>query len=68
MKIVLVEDALSVAQVMTLRLKSYGHEVVHAENGQKAVSIFEAICPDLILMDIETLMSSPDMALVADAA
>jgi diguanylate cyclase (GGDEF)-like protein len=53
MKILLVDDARSVAQVMTSRLNSYGYEVVHAENGQKAVEIFPTLCPDLILMDIE---------------
>ena len=35
MKILLVDDARSVVQVMTSRLNSYGYEVVHAENGQK---------------------------------
>ena len=53
MKILLVDDARSVAQVMTARLNSYGYEVVHAENGQMAVELFAALCPDLILMDIE---------------
>jgi diguanylate cyclase (GGDEF)-like protein len=53
MKILLVEDARSVAQVMTSRLNSYGYEVVHAENGQRAVEMFPQICPDLVLMDIE---------------
>jgi diguanylate cyclase (GGDEF)-like protein len=53
MKILLVDDARSVAQVMTSRLNSYGHEVVHAENGAQAVEIFPVLCPDLILMDIE---------------
>ena len=53
MKILLVDDARSVAQVMTSRLNSYGHEVVHAGNGQKAVELFATLCPDLILMDIE---------------
>jgi diguanylate cyclase (GGDEF)-like protein len=53
MKILLVDDARSVAQVMTSRLNSYGYEVVHAENGQKAVDLFPTLCPDLILMDIE---------------
>lgn len=53
MKILLVDDARSVVQVMTSRLNSYGYEVVHAENGQQAVDLFAALCPDLILMDIE---------------
>jgi diguanylate cyclase (GGDEF)-like protein len=53
MKILLVDDARSVVQVMTSRLNSYGYEVVHAENGQRAVELFPALCPDLILMDVE---------------
>lgn len=53
MKILLVEDARSVVKVMTARLSSYGHDVVHAENGQVAVDLFEKESPDLILMDIE---------------
>jgi diguanylate cyclase (GGDEF)-like protein len=53
MKILLVEDARSVALVMTARLNSYGYEVVHAEDGQKAVDLFPGLCPDLVLMDIE---------------
>ena len=53
MKILLVDDARSVVQVMTSRLNSYGYEVVHAANGQQAVQVFATLCPDLILMDIE---------------
>ena len=53
MKILLVEDAKSVVQVMTARLRSYGYEVFHAENGERAVEVFGTIAPDLILMDIE---------------
>lgn len=53
MNILLVEDARSVVRVMTARLSSYGHDVVHAENGQVAVELFEKESPDLILMDIE---------------
>jgi diguanylate cyclase (GGDEF)-like protein len=53
MRILLVEDAKSVVQVMTARLSSYGHEVVHAENGKVAVKQFETTSPDLVLMDIE---------------
>lgn len=46
-KILLVDDARSVAQVMTSRLNSYGHEVVHAENGAQTVEIFPTTCPTL---------------------
>jgi diguanylate cyclase (GGDEF)-like protein len=52
-KILLVDDARSVVLVMTSRLRSYGHEVVTAENGQAAVEKFRLMAPDLILMDVE---------------
>ncbi|WP_395669291.1 diguanylate cyclase domain-containing protein [Rhodoferax sp.] len=53
MKILLVEDARSVVKVMTARLLSYGHEVVNAQNGLEAVTMFADMQADLILMDIE---------------
>ncbi len=53
MKILLVDDARSVAMVMTARLSSYGHDVVLANNGQEAVAQFATQAPDLVLMDIE---------------
>jgi len=53
MKILLVEDAKSVVKVMTARLSSYGYEVFHAENGERAIQFFVDTAPDLILMDIE---------------
>lgn len=53
MKILLVDDARSMIQIMTARLRSYGHEVIHAENGQIAVEVFRNTAPDLVLMDIE---------------
>jgi diguanylate cyclase (GGDEF)-like protein len=52
-RILLVEDARSVVMVMTSRLKSYGYEVHHAENGQRAVEEFQSVDFDLVLMDIE---------------
>ncbi len=53
MKILLVEDARSVAALMAARLTSFGHEVELAENGQAAVDRFSSTAPDLVLMDIE---------------
>ena len=53
MKILLVDDARSVVQVMTARLSSYGYDVVYAENGQRAIEVFQESSPDLVLMDIE---------------
>jgi diguanylate cyclase (GGDEF)-like protein len=53
MKILLVEDARAVAALMAARLKSFGHEVSLAENGQVAFDKFRESPPDLVLMDIE---------------
>lgn len=53
MKILLVDDAKSVVKVMTARLSSYGHDVVHAENGSVGVEKFRNLSPDLVLMDVE---------------
>ena len=48
MKILLVDDARSVVQVMTARLASYGYEVLHAADGQAAVDAFTLAAPDLV--------------------
>lgn len=53
MKILLVEDARAVVTLMTIRLQSYGHEVVHAADGAQGVEAFRLHAPDLVLMDIE---------------
>lgn len=53
MKILLVDDARSVHLVMTARLKSDGHEVLHAFNGREALAMFANSAPDLVLMDLE---------------
>jgi len=53
MKILLVEDSRSLVRIMTGRLTSYGHVVIHAENGKEAVNTFQQASPDLVLMDIE---------------
>jgi len=53
MKILMVDDAKSVQMVMTARLASYGHDVLHAANGQEALATFASAAPDLVLMDVE---------------
>lgn len=53
MNILLVDDSKSVALVTGSRLKSFGHEVVHAPDGASAVALFQQGHFDLILMDIE---------------
>ncbi len=53
MKILLVEDTRAIAAVMESRLRSFGHEVCLAQNGQVAFDTFRESPPDLVLMDIE---------------
>lgn len=53
MKILLVDDAPSVALVLSARLKSFGFDVCVAENGAIALHKFGEFGPDLVLMDIE---------------
>jgi diguanylate cyclase (GGDEF)-like protein len=53
MKILLVEDTRTIAAVMEARLKSFGYEVILAENGQVAFDKFCESPTDLVLMDIE---------------
>jgi len=53
MKILLVEDTRAVAALITARLESFGHKVIHAENGAVAFEKFCKLLPDLVLMDLE---------------
>ena len=53
MKILLVDDSRSAAEIFSRRLAEFGHDVVWAENGAVAVVKFREQAPDLVLMDIE---------------
>ncbi|HMT81521.1 MAG: diguanylate cyclase [Betaproteobacteria bacterium] len=53
MKIMLVDDSRAIAIVTTARLESFGHQVLHAINGEVALDLFQKEDFDLILMDIE---------------
>lgn len=53
MRILLVDDSRSVADVFSRRLGVFGYEVFVAENGAVAVEKFRELAPDLVLMDIE---------------
>ncbi len=53
MKILLAEDNVVNQKVIRLLLTSFGHQVEIAENGQKALDIYEPGKFDLILMDIQ---------------
>jgi CheY-like chemotaxis protein len=57
LKILLVEDDLAVARVITRALTSSGHQVTHAVDGREALQRCDEMAPEVVITDI--LM--PDM-------
>jgi DNA-binding response OmpR family regulator len=51
-KIAVVEDELTMREIMVEKLKSSGFDVVEAEDGLKAVKLIEKETPDLVLLDL----------------
>jgi DNA-binding response OmpR family regulator len=51
-KILVVEDDMNITQLLRLYLEKEGFTVYTAENGGKAVTEFERVAPDLVLLDI----------------
>jgi DNA-binding response OmpR family regulator len=51
-KVLLVEDEVPLANVLSLELKNDGFEVQHAENGKDAISLAKKTQFDLILLDV----------------
>lgn len=51
-KIAVVEDELTMREIMVEKLKSSGFDVVQAEDGLKAVKLIEKETPDLVLLDL----------------
>jgi twitching motility two-component system response regulator PilH len=51
-RILLVEDSPTQAYNTTLMLKRNGYEVIHVDNGQKALESALELAPDLVLMDV----------------
>lgn len=49
--ILLVEDALDLAQVTLRDLEAEGHRVLHAADGATALDLFAAQSPDLVILD-----------------
>ena len=52
MKILIVEDESSLAEPLSFLLRKEGFETVIAEDGQKAIDLFQSQRPDLILLDL----------------
>lgn len=53
LRILLVDDSLSVGEYVSNLLRGNGHTVTHVRSGEKAVAAFQESPPELILMDIE---------------
>ncbi|MGP1601387.1 response regulator transcription factor [Treponema sp.] len=52
MRVLIVEDDSGIADFLQLELKHEGFDVLHAEDGRKALELFESGAPDIILLDI----------------
>jgi len=52
MRILLADDDSDIRDQVKLFLKSRGHEVYEAENGQEAIDVFIDVKPDLVVMDV----------------
>jgi DNA-binding response OmpR family regulator len=50
-KILLAEDEKQIADMILFKLANAGHQVVHAEDGEKAIALAGRELPDLILLD-----------------
>ncbi|MGP1522208.1 MAG: response regulator transcription factor [Treponema sp.] len=52
MRILIVEDDSGISDFLQLELEHEGFDVLHAEDGRKALELFESGAPDIILLDI----------------
>ncbi|MGI5076254.1 response regulator transcription factor [Treponema maltophilum] len=52
MHVLIVEDDSGIADFLQLELEHEGFEVLHAEDGRRALELFENVAPDIILLDI----------------
>lgn len=52
MRVLIVEDDSGIADFLQLELEHEGFNVLHAEDGRKALELFESGSPDIILLDI----------------
>ena len=53
MKILLVDDEIGIRKVLGISLADMGYEVLTAESGEEALSLFKEKNPDIVLTDIK---------------
>ena len=51
-KIMLVDDEPEILDLVAMRLKSWGYDVITAIDGENALTLLEKHAPDLILLDV----------------
>ncbi|HEX5430086.1 MAG TPA: response regulator [Patescibacteria group bacterium] len=75
-KVLVVEDDITMREIVVAKLMSEGFKVVEADDGKKAVAIWTKEKPDLVLLDLmlpemdgftvlETMRKSPDTRLAS---
>lgn len=52
-KLLLIDDEESIRRVLSLSLKSDGHEVTTAQNGEEGLKAFQEVSPDIVLTDLK---------------
>ena len=57
-KILVVDDDQNICELLRLYIEKEGFEVVIANDGRKALELFDAQNPDLIILDV--MMIEPD--------
>jgi two-component system OmpR family response regulator len=51
-KILVADDEPSIREILSIQLARMGYAVLPAEDGEEAVSLYEAENPDLVLLDV----------------
>jgi CheY-like chemotaxis protein len=51
-KILVVEDDITMREIVVSKLTSFGYKVVEADDGKKAVDVWTKEKPDLVLLDL----------------
>ena len=57
--VLVVDDEAAVRRVLVMRLQLAGYRVVCAEDGELALSLFHSESPDLVVLDVCLLYTSP---------
>ena len=52
LKIIVAEDDIAMAEIVSHKLDSSGFQVRHAEDGKKALDMFNQEAPDIMLLDL----------------